>query len=90
MIGSVLPGKFFLPVRKPVQDFLYNDALYNDAAKVGPGGCVDAVLLEPSDELVAPSCTGLAEIQRRYGLGLSALWTEISHSVASASPNTDW
>jgi hypothetical protein len=46
------------------------------------------VLLDLIDELVASSCTGLAEVQVRYGL--VALWTGISCSTASAFLNADW
>jgi hypothetical protein len=36
------------------------DTLYNDAVGVVCSGCDDEVLLELSDKLVAPRCTGLA------------------------------
>jgi hypothetical protein len=49
---------------------------------VGVGvGCnryVDKVFLELNDELASPSCTELAAVQVRYGLGLGALRTDIS------------
>jgi hypothetical protein len=49
------------------------DALYNDEVEVGCSGAVFKVLLELSDKLVVPSCTGLAEVQVGSGLGLGAL-----------------
>jgi hypothetical protein len=42
------------------------------------------------EALVEPSCTEVAELQVRYGLGLNALLADISHSAASAFPNADW
>jgi hypothetical protein len=59
------------------------------SAAVDVCGCVDKVLLELSDELVAPTCTGPAEIQVRYGLGLCALWRGISRSAASVGSPPD-
>jgi hypothetical protein len=44
------------------------DAPFNDALEVGCSGCVDKALLILSDKLVvAPSCTGVAEVQVRDG-----------------------
>ena len=68
------------------------DVLYNDASEVGCNGCIGKVLLKLSDELAAPSCTGLAEVQVRYGLGLGWLHRHRyqSRSAASAFPDADW
>jgi hypothetical protein len=51
------------------------DVLDNDAAELGLrcSGCVNKVLLELSDELVAPSCMELAVVQVRCSLGFGAL-----------------
>jgi hypothetical protein len=49
--------------------------MINDAIEISCSGCVDKVLLL-SDELVAPSCTEVAEIQVRYIIGLGAVWTD--------------
>ncbi len=62
----------------------------HDASEVGCSGCVDKVLLKLRDELVAPNCTGVVEVQVRYGLGLNAPLADISRSAASAFSNADW
>jgi hypothetical protein len=53
-------------------------------AEVGCSECVDKVLYELSNELIAPSTTELAEVQAGYGLELGALWREISRSAETA------
>jgi hypothetical protein len=78
-------GLFVSPVRNQ-----FWIPCYNDAAEVGYSGCDDEVLPELGDESVAPSCTGLAEVHMRYGLGLGALWTDFSRSAEAAFPNVDW
>lgn len=71
--------------QKPVLDILHNDEAY-----AGCSGSINKVLLELSNRPVA-SCTRLAVVQVRYGLGLvAALWTYISRSVALTFPNADW
>jgi hypothetical protein len=65
------------------------DALRNGEVGVGCSGCVDEMLFELSDELVAPSCTGLVEVHVRNGLGLVVLWTYISRRAVLAFPNTN-
>jgi hypothetical protein len=47
------------------------------------------VLFKLNDELVVPSCTGVAEVQVMYALGLRALLGDISFSAASAFQNAD-
>jgi hypothetical protein len=44
------------------------DTLYNVEAEVSCSGWVGNVLLELSDGLLAPSCTGVVEVHMRYGL----------------------
>jgi hypothetical protein len=50
--------------QKPVMN-----APYNDAAVDGCSECLIEVLRQMGDEMVAPSCTGLAEIQFKYRIG---------------------
>jgi hypothetical protein len=54
--------------------------VYNDAAYVGCRVGVFKVLVDSSDKLMTPRCTGPAEVQVRYGLGFVALRAEISRS----------
>jgi hypothetical protein len=58
--------------------------------KVGCSGGVDKVFSELSDELVTPSCTGLAGEQVSGGLGSIAFWACIGCSSASFFPNANW
>jgi hypothetical protein len=54
----VLSGSFDIAGKNPVLV-----ALYDGAAEAGFSSSVFKVFLELSDKLVAPSCTGLAEVQ---------------------------
>jgi hypothetical protein len=51
-------GFLLVAGQKPVMD-----ALYTDATEVGCSRCVDKVLVDLINELVAPSCTGLAKVR---------------------------
>jgi hypothetical protein len=60
------------------------DAIYDVAAKVGCSGGVAELFSELIDELVTPSCAGLA------GVGSIAFGACIGCSAASLFPNADW
>ncbi len=47
------------------------DAMYNETAEVGCNGYVEMLLLELSNEVVAPRCAEVGGVM--YGLGLDAL-----------------
>jgi hypothetical protein len=62
--SRMLSGSFVSLIRN--QFWIPCITLYNDAAEVGCSGCDDEVPPELGDALVAPRCTGLAEVHVRY------------------------
>jgi hypothetical protein len=63
------------------------DALYDDASKIGSSGCVSEVFRKLIDELVAPICSRVAEVQVARCFELNVFRVGIRSSAVTVVPN---